>query len=279
MIESSPIVPDAGRGIRRIRVPQKLRNLELFLLVIACGINASAVVLVQLGAIGTVDSTVITLGASLSVLVIAMHIALRYVAPNADPFILPVAAILNGIGIAVIYHVDLINGDTGWDSTAIRQVVWSAIALVCAIAVVVIIRNHRVLQRYTYVFMFAAFVLLLLPMLPGIGQEIFGARVWIHIGPFSFQPGEIAKILLAIFFAGFLVQRRDTLSLVGRKVLGVRFPRARDLGPIIVIWALSMSVIVFQRDLGTALLYFGLFVVMLYVATGRTSWKLPPTSS
>ncbi|SKB00071.1 cell elongation-specific peptidoglycan biosynthesis regulator RodA [Agreia bicolorata] len=274
VIEASPLVPDAGRGIRRIRVPQKLRNLELFLLIVACGINAFAVVLVQLGAIGAVDSTVITLGASLSVLVLGMHVALRYVAPNADPFILPVAAILNGIGIAVIYHVDLINGDTGWDSTAIRQVVWSAIALICAIAVVVVIRNHRVLQRYTYVFMFVAFVLLLLPMLPGVGQEIFGARVWIHIGPFSFQPGEIAKILLAIFFAGFLVQRRDTLSLVGRKVLGVRFPRARDLGPIIVIWALSMSVIVFQRDLGTALLYFGLFVVMLYVATGRTSWIL-----
>ena len=274
MIEASPRVPDAGRGIRRIRVPQKLRNLELFLLVLACGTNAFAVVLVQLGALGTVDSTVITLGASLSVLVLGMHIALRYVAPNADPFILPVAAILNGIGIAVIYHVDLLKGNTGWESVAIRQVVWSAIALVCAIAVVVIIRNHRVLQRYTYVFMFAAFVLLLLPMLPGVGQEIFGARVWIHIGPFSFQPGEIAKILLAIFFAGFLVQRRDTLSLVGRKILGVRFPRARDLGPIIVIWALSMSVIVFQRDLGTALLYFGLFVVMLYVATGRTSWIL-----
>ncbi|MBF4635988.1 FtsW/RodA/SpoVE family cell cycle protein [Agreia pratensis] len=255
-------------------MPQKLRNLELFLLILACGTNAFAVVLVQLGALGTVDSTVITLGASLSVLVLGMHIALRYVAPNADPFILPVAAILNGIGIAVIYHVDLLKGNTGWESVAIRQVVWSAIALVCAIAVVVIIRNHRVLQRYTYVFMFAAFVLLLLPMLPGVGQEIFGARVWIHIGPFSFQPGEIAKILLAIFFAGFLVQRRDTLSLVGRKVLGVRFPRARDLGPIIVIWALSMSVIVFQRDLGTALLYFGLFVVMLYVATGRTSWIL-----
>jgi hypothetical protein len=180
VVEASPIVPDAGRGIRRIRVPQKLRNLELFLLIIACGINAFAVVLVQLGAIGTIDSTVVTLGASLSVLVLAMHVALRYVAPNADPFILPVAAILNGTGIAVIYHIDLINGDTGWDSTAIRQVVWSAIALLCAIAVVVVIRNHRVLQRYTYVFMFAAFVLLLLPMLPGVGQEIFGARVWIQ---------------------------------------------------------------------------------------------------
>ena len=135
-----------------------------------------------------------------------------------------------------------------------RQIVWSAIAIICALAVIVVIRNHRVLQRYTYIFGFAALVLLLLPMLPGIGQEIFGARVWIHIGPFSFQPGEIAKICLAVFFAGYLVQRRDSLSMVGKKFLGMRFPRARDLGPILVVWLMSMAVIVFQRDLGTGLL-------------------------
>jgi cell division protein FtsW (lipid II flippase) len=105
-----------------------------------------------------------------------------------------------------------------------------------------------------------------------IGQEIYGARVWIHIGEFSFQPGEVAKIALAVFFAGYLVSRRDSLSMVGTKFLGMRFPRARDLGPILVLWALSMAIIIFQRDLGTALLYFGLFVVMIYVATGRASW-------
>ncbi|MDO9395909.1 MAG: FtsW/RodA/SpoVE family cell cycle protein, partial [Herbiconiux sp.] len=104
------------------------------------------------------------------------------------------------------------------------------------------------------------------------GQEINGARVWIHVGQFSFQPGEVAKIALAVFFAGYLVSRRDSLSMVGTKVLGMRFPRARDLGPILLLWALSMSIIIFQRDLGTALLYFGLFVVMIYVATGRASW-------
>lgn len=261
------------RGIRRIRVPQKLRNLELFLVLFACGINAASVALVQLGALGNIDvATMLTLGLGLSVLVLGMHVTLRFVAPNADPFILPIATVVNGIGIAMIYRIDVSRGVTGWDSTAVRQVVWSGLAIALALGVILIIRNYRVLQRYTYVAMLLAGILLLLPMLPGIGREVYGARVWIGIGPFSFQPGEIAKIFLAVFFAGYLVQRRDSLSMVGRKVLGIRFPRARDLGPILVLWALSMSVIVFQRDLGTALLYFGLFVVMLYVATGRTSW-------
>jgi cell division protein FtsW (lipid II flippase) len=275
VMAASPRATDTGgKGIRRIRVPQKLRNLELFLVLIACGINASAVILVQLGALGRVDNEVVLLGAGLSILVVGMHVALRFVAPNADPFILPIVTILNGIGIAIIYRIDILNNDTGWDSTAIRQVVWSALAIGCAIAVILLVRNHRVLQRFTYLAMLLAGILLLLPMLPGIGREVYGARVWIGIGPFSFQPGEIAKIALAVFFAGYLVQHRDTLSMVGKKFLGVRFPRGRDLGPILVLWAVAMAIIVFQRDLGTALLYFGLFVVMLYVATGRTSWIL-----
>jgi cell division protein FtsW (lipid II flippase) len=141
-----------------------------------------------------------------------------------------------------------------------------------AIVVLLVIRNHMVLFRYTYLTGLAAITLLLLPMLPGIGREINGARVWIGIGTFSFQPGEIAKILLAIFFAGYLVRNRDSLAMVGKKVLGIRFPRARDLGPLLVFWLAAMSVLVFQRDLGTSLLYFGLFLVMLYLATGRIGW-------
>ncbi|SEH62294.1 MULTISPECIES: FtsW/RodA/SpoVE family cell cycle protein [unclassified Leifsonia] len=258
--------------VKRLHLPAKLRNLELFLLVIACGINAAAIVLVQLGALGHVDLTLVYLGAGLSALVVGTHIALRFVAPQADPFLLPIATLLNGIGIAEIYRIDIHYGDSGWDSAGIKQIVWSAIAIVCAILVVVIIRNHRILQRYTYLFGFAALLLLLLPMLPGIGKEIYGARVWIGIGPFSFQPGEIAKLCLAVFFAGYLVQARDSLSMVGKKFLGMRFPRARDLGPILIVWLMSMAVIVFQRDLGTGLLIFGLFLVMLYVATARISW-------
>ncbi|MGN6760644.1 MAG: FtsW/RodA/SpoVE family cell cycle protein [Leifsonia sp.] len=260
--------------VKRLHLPAKLRNLELFLLVIACGINAAAIVLVQLGALGHVDLTLVYLGAGLSALVVGTHIALRFVAPQADPFLLPIATLLNGIGIAEIYRIDIHYGDSGWDSAGIKQIVWSAIAIVCAILVVVVIRNHRILQRYTYLFGFAALVLLLLPMLPGIGKEIYGARVWIGIGPFSFQPGEIAKLCLAVFFAGYLVQARDSLSMVGKKFLGMRFPRARDLGPILIVWLMSMAVIVFQRDLGTGLLIFGLFIVMLYVATARISWVI-----
>ncbi|MGJ4845544.1 MULTISPECIES: FtsW/RodA/SpoVE family cell cycle protein [unclassified Leifsonia] len=265
--------PATGR-VKRLRLPAKLRNLELALLIVACAINAVAVVLVQLGALGHVDLTLLYLGVGLSVLVFGMHIALRYVAPQADPFLLPIATVLNGIGIAEIYRIDIHYQDTGWNSAGVRQIVWSAIAIICALAVIIVIRNHRVLQRYTYIFGFAALVLLLLPMLPGIGKEIYGARVWIGIGPFSFQPGEIAKLCLAIFFAGYLVQHRDSLSMVGKKFLGMRFPRARDLGPILIVWLMSMAVIVFQRDLGTGLLIFGLFLVMLYVATARISWVI-----
>jgi cell division protein FtsW (lipid II flippase) len=122
--------------------------------------------------------------------------------------------------------------------------------------------------------MFSGIVLLLLPMLPVIGSTVNGARLWIQIGSFSFQPGELGKIALAIFFAGYLVSARDSLSMVGRKFLGLTFPRARDLGPILVVFAASMAVLIFQKDLGTSLLYFGLFLVMIYVATGRASWIL-----
>jgi cell division protein FtsW (lipid II flippase) len=256
----------------RLRVPARLRNLELVLLLIACGIVAFAIVLVQLGALGHVDSTIVTISAGLAVLVLAMHLVMRVVAPQADPLILPIITLLNGIGIAEIYRIDIQRGLSGWDSLGIKQIVWTGVAIAIAIAVVIIVRNHRVLQRYRYIAMFTGIVLLLLPMLPLIGRNIKGARVWIGIGAFSFQPGELAKVALAIFFAGYLVTARDSLSMVGRKVLGLTLPRARDLGPILVVFAASMLVLIFQRDLGTSLLYFGLFLVMIYVATGRISW-------
>ena len=213
------------------------------------------------------------LGAGLSALVFGLHIAMRFVARDADPFLLPIATVLNGLGIAMIYRIDIANGESGWECGRVRQIVWSAIAIIAAIATILVIRNHRVLFRYTYLAGLVAIVLLILPLVPGLGQARGGARVWIGFGDIAtFQPGEIAKIALAVFFAGYLVRNRDSLSMVGTKFLGMKFPRARDLGPLLVVWALSMSVIVFQRDLGTALLYFGLFLVMLYVATSRISW-------
>jgi cell division protein FtsW (lipid II flippase) len=233
---------------------------------------AFALVLVQLGALGHVEPQVLILAAGLAALALIMHVVLRVVAPEADPFILPIATVLNGIGIAEIYRIDLATKASGWGSAGIRQIVWTGMAIVIATIVLVLVRNYRVLQRYRYIAMFVGIALLLLPMLPGIGRSINGAQVWIGIGPFSFQPGELAKVALAIFFAGYLVTARDSLSMVGRKVLGMTFPRARDLGPILVVFAASMIVLIFQKDLGTSLLYFGLFLVMLYVATGRASW-------
>ena len=257
----------------KLREPARARNLELVLLVIACGICAGAMVLVQLGTKGRLfDTSALWVGAGILGLALVMHVVLRVVAKNADPFILPVALALNGIGIAEIYRIDVHADHFGWAAFGVKQMVWTMLAMVAAIVVLLLVRNHRFLQRYRYIFMFATIALLLLPIVPGLGLNVGGARVWIKIGSFTFQPGELAKITMALFFAGYLVTARDSLSIVGRKFLGMTFPRARDLGPILVMWGAAMGVLVFQRDLGTALLYFGLFLVMIYVATGRISW-------
>lgn len=256
----------------KLRTPSKLRNLELALLAVAFATSFAAMALVHLGAIGEIDQGPFVWLALLAVLILIGHVALRVTAPSADPFVVPIATTLNGLGIAEIYRIDIANGDFGWEAAGMRQIAWTAMAIIVAFAVLLVIRNHRVLLRYRYVTMFAGIVLLFLPMIPGLGQEVFGAQLWINIFGVSFQPGELAKLALAIFFAGYLMQHRDSLSLVGTKVLGMRFPRARDLGPILLIWAAAMAVLIFQRDLGTALLYFGLFLVMIYVATGRASW-------
>jgi cell division protein FtsW (lipid II flippase) len=139
---------------------------------------------------------------------------------------------------------------------------------------VVWLNDHRPLQVFTYTIGLAGIVLLLLPMVPGLGTEKFGAQIWIQVGPYSFQPAEAAKILLAIAFASYLVEKRDVLALAGYRLLGIDLPRARDLGPILVMWLISLAILVWQRDLGTSLLFFGLFVMMLYVSTERAGWAV-----
>lgn len=256
----------------RLRTPARRRNLELGLLLVGILLGLGALALVELGTRDRIDGEVLGLAAGLSGLFLAFHVAMRLVAPDADPFLLPIAATLNLIGIAEITRIDIARGDAGWDAYGVRQVAWSAIAVVAAGAGLLLVRNHRVLQRYRYIAGFSAIVLLVMPFLPVIGRNVNGAQAWVGIGIASFQPGEVAKIALAVFFAGYLVTARDSLSLVGRRILGIRWPRLRDLGPILVVWVLSMVVIVFQRDLGSGLLYFGLFLVMTYVATGRSGW-------
>lgn len=261
------------RALRRLRVPQTQRNRELALLLFAFLINAGAVVLVQLGAIGSIDWTFLIYCGGLTALVVAIHIVLRLRARDADPFVVPIATLLTGLGLAMIYRLDIARDRHGWDAFSTRQLAWAGIALVAAIVVVLLLRNYRVLFRYTYIFGFVGIVLLVLPIIPGLGTDA-NADVWVSLGFFSFQPGELAKIALAIFFAGYLVRTRESLTSTGRKFLWFTWPRARELGPLLVIWLISLGIIVLQRDLGTGVLIFGMFVAMLYVATGKTSWVL-----
>lgn len=255
------------------RPSTRLRNIELGLLLLAIAVSAGAILLVQLGALGHIDGHIATLAAGLAGLVLVLHVVLRFVARDADPFILPIATALNGLGIAEIYRIDISpNGLKAHLDDGTHQILWTAIGIGAAILVLFLVRNHRMLQRYTYIAMLVSIVLLILPIVPGLRLPGAAAYVWVHLGPLNFQPGEIAKITLAIFFAGFLVARRDSLAMVGRRILFVRLPRARDLGPILVVWVLALGVIVGEHDLGTGLLLFGMFVAMLYVATGRTSW-------
>jgi cell division protein FtsW (lipid II flippase) len=261
-----------GAIVIRLRRPARMRNLEAVFLIGAFLIVAAAVTLVDIGTGVAFDPSLSWQLLALALLVVVLHVVLRIVAPDSDPFLVPIAVLLGGIGIAEIHRIDIAEGLTGWDAAATRQVVWMTIAIALAGATIIVIRNHRVLSRYRYLAMLFGIVLLLLPMIPGIGKEVNGAQLWVDLGPMSFQPGEFAKVALAIFFAGYLVTARESLSMVGRQFLGMRLPRARDLGPLLIVFAASMLVLIVQRDLGTALLYFGLFLGMLYVATGRASW-------
>lgn len=260
-------------GTKRQRT-QGLRNMELGFLAFAYVIVLGALLQVQLGVTGEFNFNALTLLGLVAALTLALHVVLRFLAPQADPFILPIATAINGLGIAMIYRLDLANSDNAgvfWTSST-AQILYTAIGVAIAIAVLFFVRNHRVLQRFTYLFGLISLILLLLPLVPGLGVSEANARVWISIGPFNFQPGEIAKVTIAIFFAGYLVTARDSLSMVSRKFLGMKLPRMRDLGPILIVWAICMGILVFQRDLGTSLLYFGLFLVMIFVSTGRISW-------
>jgi cell division protein FtsW (lipid II flippase) len=252
--------------------PRTRRNVELVLLLLAVAITLLAWVSVDLGVRETVPAQLVTVGGGLLGLVLVFHLVLRWRASYADPLLLPIATLLNGFGLVMIHRLDLAGGRTGVDSDAGRQLVWTGLSVVLAAVVIVVVRDHRLLRRRTFTAMAIGLVLLLLPLVPGLGTTIYGSRILIRLGPLSFQPGEIAKLALTIFFAGYLVSVRDVLSLTGKRVLGFTFPRGRDLGPILIAWLVSLAVLVFEKDLGSSLLFFGLFVGMLYVATERVSW-------
>lgn len=251
-------------------VPSSRRNAEALLLVLALAVGIGANFIVGLDENRLFDADFFIQAAALAIPVIAIHIVLRLRAKYADPVILPVVTALNGIGLAMIHRLDIA---TGQDAAA-RQLLWTGVAIAAAIAILWLLRDHRILRRFTYISLIVSALLLLLPLVPGLGTEINGARIWVTVGPASFQPGEIAKITLAIFFAGYLSTNRDLILLAGRKVGPLQLPRSKDLGPMITAWLVSIAVLVFQRDLGSSILFFGLFMAMIYVATSRVSWVL-----
>jgi cell division protein FtsW (lipid II flippase) len=266
-------------------MPRGRRRTELLMLAFALGVVLAAYASAGLGLNGKLPAGLIEYGAAFAVLVLAAHLAVRRLAPWADPLMLPLAALLNGLGIVMIYRLQESGrgGNPGnristmTASTTAYQVVWSALGIAAFIAVLAVIREPRILQRYTYTLGALGLVLLAIPaLLPARFSAVpgTGAKIQIAVGGFSIQPEEFAKLALAVFFAGYLVAKRDVLALAGRRVLGLDLPRARDLGPILVAWAASLVLLVSESDVGTSAVFMGLFVAMLYIATSRTSWLL-----
>jgi len=248
------------------------RSGELGLLILALALGLSAYALVGSTLDGRIPGNFYRDGGIFVVVTLLTHAVVRWRAPFADPVLLPIAAALNGVGMAMIYRIDHAHADA--DALAGKQLIWTLVSLAAACAVLVLLRDHRTLRRFTYIALLVGVGLLVLPLVPGVGAQIYGARIWIHVGPMSLQPAEFAKIAFAVFFAGYLVTNRDTLTLAGPKVLGLQLPRLRDFGPLLLALGASLAVLVAQRDLGTSLLFFGLFVAMLYIATERSSWVL-----
>ena len=243
-----------------------VRNRELSLLILGLIVGGGAVALVALAR----DEAEVGIAAPLiTVLVlayVAAHVVVRRFAPSANPLILPLAGIVNGLGISAIFRLSEYER---YENVASAQLTWTLVGIGCFVATLIVVRDATVLTRYKYLFGFAGVGLMLLPLVPGIGEEINGAQLWVEIGPINFQPGELAKICLVVFFAGYLAERKELLSIASRRVLGIHIPDIKHFGPLLVMWGLSLAVMFYLKDLGSSLLFFSIFLVMLYIATAR----------
>ncbi|MGH3911868.1 MAG: FtsW/RodA/SpoVE family cell cycle protein [Pseudonocardiaceae bacterium] len=274
------IAPATDTGSAPASPPAINRNLELAMLAFAAVVVTTALVLVELNQANELTRSLLYYGAAYLGLFAVAHIAVRILAPYADPLILPCVALLNGLGLVLIHRLDLAEaaeaaavGDPIPAGDVPRQIAWTTLALGLFVAVLILVRNHRMLTRYGYTAGLAGLVLLALPgLLPSSISEVNGAKIWLRFGGLGIQPGEFAKILLMIFFASFLVTKRDLFNTAGKKVLGMELPRPRDLAPLLVAWGLSLGVLVLEKDLGSSLLFFGIVLVLIYIATERIAW-------
>lgn len=241
------------------------RRRELSLLLLGLIVGCGALLLVGL-ALNPKRLAALTL--PIAAIVVAAyaiaHIAIRRTARAADPVPLPLVAMLNVLGLAALYRLAPRNFGPA-------QVTWTAVGIACFIATLWILKDYRALARYKYILGFAGVALLLLPVTP-LGREIHGARLWVGIGNFAFQPGELAKICLVVFFAAYLAERKELLSMATRRIGRWRIPDFKHFGPLLVMWGLSLAVMFYEKDLGSSLLFFSVFLLMLYVATARLSY-------
>lgn len=283
---SAPAPPSAGAypsppgGFAPAPPPTTRRNIELLLLALSAVVTTVSLFLVEASQEQSISWDIAKYGLAYLGLFAVAHLAVRRFAPFADPLLLPIVALLNGLGLVLIHRLDLADKQNAiynsWtlpSPDANQQILWTALGIVVFIAVLILLPDYRTLARYSYTLGLLGLVALAIPaLLPSRFSEINGSKNWIRITGFSIQPGEFAKILLIIFFASVLVAKRDLFTAAGRHVLGMEFPRARDLGPILAVWLVCIGVLVFEKDLGTSLLVFGTVLVMLYIATERVGW-------
>jgi cell division protein FtsW (lipid II flippase) len=247
-----------------VAAPARRGTRGVFLLVLALAIALGAYVLVGLGKREQIPVDLALYGSIFVLGYAATFLVIRRFAPAADPALFPAAGTLAGIGFAVIFRLD--------GNLAAEQITWLIVGLLAFVATLVFVRDHRQLDAYTYTIGLIGLALLLLPVVPGLGQEINGARLWVKIGELGFQPAELGKVFIVVFLASYLNAKRELLAVGTGGVGPFRLPQARHLGPLLFAWGTSLAILFIQRDLGASLLYFAIFVVMLWLATGRPAY-------
>lgn len=250
----------------------KRRNTELALLLFAQIIGISGWYDTFLNQYGELPANWVTGTVTWFAFGLIAHIVIRWRTPWADPIMLPAIVLLNGLGLSMIARIDQFSNPPRHEAEV--QLIWMGVGVLVFSLIVVFLRDYRVMERFTYLLFLLGFTLLMLPLVPGLGVEEGGARIWIQIGGYSMQPAEFAKVILAFAFAAYLNQEKDVLALAGKRFMGIDLPRLRDMAPIMVMWGASLVILLVQKDLGTSLMFFGLFVSMLYVATERPSWPI-----
>ncbi|OBJ68168.1 FtsW/RodA/SpoVE family cell cycle protein [Mycobacterium sp. 1274756.6] len=251
------------------------RNAELGLLCLAAAITTVALLIVEVDQHRDLGWEIVGYAVAYLLLFGGAHLAIRRYAAYADPLLLPVVALLNGLGLVMIHRLDLAGPDDSAQPGASQQVLWTLVGVIAFALVLLALRDHRELARNGYLCGLAGLILLVIPaLLPARFSEEGGAKIWIRFPGFSIQPAEFSKILLLIFFAAVLVAKRDLFTSAGKHVFGVNLPRPRDLAPLLAAWVVSVGVMVFEKDLGTSLLLYTSFLVIVYIATHRFSWVL-----